>query len=95
IVFNPLTLENIENIVKNQLADVALRLKDKGIILEITRSALEFLSKEGYDQTFGARPLKRAIQKYILNPLSIKILAGDIKDSVIKVDLKKGEIVFN
>jgi ATP-dependent Clp protease ATP-binding subunit ClpB len=94
IVFNPLTIENIKDIVKNQLADVALRLKEKGIILEITRPALEFLSKEGYDQTFGARPLKRAIQKYILNPLSIKILAGDFNESVIKVDIKKGEIVF-
>ncbi|MCL1864277.1 MAG: ATP-dependent chaperone ClpB [Spirochaetes bacterium] len=95
IVFNPLTMENIENIVKNQLADVALRLKEKGMVLEITRSALEFLSKEGYDQAFGARPLKRAIQKYILNPLSIKILAGNFNESVIKVDIKKGEIVFS
>ena len=95
IVFNPLTKENIGDIVKTQLADVALRLKERGVSLEITRSALEFLSKEGYDPAFGARPLKRAIQKYILNPLSLKILSGDFKENcTIKMDIKNGEPFF-
>jgi ATP-dependent Clp protease ATP-binding subunit ClpB len=95
IVFNPLTKENIAGIVKNQLTDVALRLKERGVSLEITRSALDFLAKEGYDPAFGARPLKRAIQKYILNPLSVKILSGDFKENcVIKMDIKNGEPVF-
>ena len=95
IVFNPLTKENIADIVKTQLAGVALRLKERGISLEITRSALDFLAKEGYDPAFGARPLKRAIQKYILNPLSVKILSGDFKENcTIKMDIKGGEPVF-
>jgi ATP-dependent Clp protease ATP-binding subunit ClpB len=95
IVFNQLSKENISDIVKTQLTDVAVRLKERGISLEITRSALEFLAKEGYDPAFGARPLKRAIQKYILNPLSVKILSGDFKEnSILKMDIKGGEPVF-
>jgi len=95
IVFNQLSKENISDIVKTQLTDVAVRLKERGISLEVTRSALEFLAKEGYDPAFGARPLKRAIQKYILNPLSVKILSGDFKEnSILKMDIKGGEPVF-
>ena len=96
IIFNPLSQENIANIVKHHLTEVALRLRDKGIHLEITPSALAFLSKEGYDPAFGARPLKRAIQKHILNPLSIKILSGDHSEgSVIKIDFKGDKIIFS
>jgi ATP-dependent Clp protease ATP-binding subunit ClpA len=82
--------------VKNQLTDVALRLKEKGVSLEIKKSALEFLAETGYDPAFGARPLKRAIQKYILNPLSVKILSGEFKENcTIKIEIKNGEPVFN
>lgn len=95
IIFNPLSQDNISAIVKNHLAEVALRLKDRGVILEITPAALAFLSKEGYDPAFGARPLKRAIQKYILNPLSIKILSGEHSEgAAIKIDCKNDEIIF-
>jgi ATP-dependent Clp protease ATP-binding subunit ClpB len=56
IIFNPLTRENIASIVKNQLADVAVRLRERGISLEMTQRFLDFLVKEGYDPQFGARP---------------------------------------
>ncbi|MFA5519838.1 MAG: type VI secretion system ATPase TssH, partial [Spirochaetota bacterium] len=85
----------ISAIVKNHVAEVALRLKDRGVILQITPAALEFLSREGYDPAFGARPLKRAIQKYILNPLSIKILSGEHSEgAAMKIDYKNDEIIF-
>lgn len=95
IIYNPLTKENIQNIVKIQLADVAKRLKEKGINLEITAKALNYISEEGYDPQFGARPLKRAIQTYILNPLSQRILSGDFKDEqTVKIDFSGKEVVF-
>jgi ATP-dependent Clp protease ATP-binding subunit ClpB len=95
IIFNPLTRENIASIVKNQLADVAVRLKERGISLEMTQRFLDFLVKEGYDPQFGARPLKRAIQAHILNPLSMKLLSGEMKDSgTLKIDIKGGEVVI-
>ncbi|HPJ36194.1 MAG TPA: ATP-dependent chaperone ClpB [Spirochaetota bacterium] len=95
IIFNPLTRENIGSIVKNQLADVAVRLRERGISLEMTQRFLDFLVKEGYDPQFGARPLKRAIQAHILNPLSVKLLSGDLKDSgTLKIDIKGEEVVI-
>ncbi|HOP65167.1 MAG TPA: ATP-dependent chaperone ClpB [Spirochaetota bacterium] len=95
IIFNPLTRENIGSIVKNQLADVAVRLRERGISLEMTQRFLDFLVMEGYDPQFGARPLKRAIQAHILNPLSVKLLSGDLKDSgTLKIDIKGEEVVI-
>ncbi len=95
IIFNPLTKENIASIVKNQLADVAVRLRERGISLEMTQRFLDFLVKEGYDPQFGARPLKRAIQAHILNPLSVKLLSGDLKDTVaLRIDYKNGEVII-
>lgn len=95
IIFNPLTKENIASIVKNQLADVAVRLKERGISLEMTQRFLDFLVTEGYDPQFGARPLKRAIQAHILNPLSMKLLSGDLKDTgTLRIDYKNSEVVI-
>lgn len=95
IIFNPLTKENIASIVKNQLADVAVRLRERGISLEMTQRFLDFLVKEGYDPQFGARPLKRAIQAHILNPLSMKLLSGDLKDSgALRIDYKNSEVII-
>ncbi len=95
IIFNPLSRENIGEIVQNQLSDVALRLRERGVVLEITKKALSFLAEEGYDPQFGARPLKRAIQKYILNPLSVKILSGEYEEGAkLKLDVKEGDVIF-
>jgi ATP-dependent Clp protease ATP-binding subunit ClpA len=61
----------------------------------MTQRFLDFLVKEGYDPQFGARPLKRAIQAHILNPLSMKLLSGEMKDSgTLKIDIKGGEVVI-
>jgi len=96
IIFNPLKKEHIEDIVKIQLSDLAVRLKkQRGNELEITKKALDQISEIGYDPQFGARPLKRAIQKFILNPLSVQILSGEIaQDKKIKIDFDGDEFIF-
>lgn len=78
IIFKQLTREQIGNIVTYQVQRVQQRLADRKITLHLDASALKFLSEKGYDPTFGARPLKRVIQDYLLNPLSKKILGGEI-----------------
>ena len=78
VVFNSLQLAQIKAIVDIQLARVARRLEQKGITLSLSEDAKEFLARAGFDPVFGARPLKRAITAEILNPLSSKILAGEI-----------------
>ncbi len=80
IVFKPLTLAEIKQIVDLQLKSVKKMLADKNINLEVTDEARERLATIGYDPTFGARPLKRVIQKYIINGLSEKLLEGSIMD---------------
>jgi len=96
IIFDPLSKDNIKDIVKNQLVEVALRLKERGISLEMTRKALDYLADEGYDPQFGARPLKRAIQKHVLNPLSVELLSGNFTEgSSLKLDLKGDGLVFS
>jgi ATP-dependent Clp protease ATP-binding subunit ClpB len=80
IVFKPLTLKEIKQIVELQLKSVRRMLLEKNIKLEVTDEARERLATIGYDPTFGARPLKRVIQKYIINGLSEKLLEGSIAD---------------
>lgn len=87
IIFKPLNRKEINEIVRLQLNQIIEKLKENGINLEISPSAFEFLVNMGYDPEFGARPLKRVIQKYVLNYLSKEILAGNIKkDSQILMD---------
>jgi ATP-dependent Clp protease ATP-binding subunit ClpC len=88
IVFHPLSQENIAEIVGILLKDVQKRLGDEELTLKLTDPASAFLVKHGYDEKFGARPLKRAIQKYIEDPLSEKILLAEFsKGDEIEVDL--------
>jgi len=88
IVFHPLTEQNIGDIVAILLKDVQKRLGDEELTLKLTDAASAFLVKHGYDEKFGARPLKRAIQKYIEDPLSEKILLAEFsKGDEIEVDL--------
>ena len=97
IVFSQLTIDDMQKIVDLQMAEVTERLEDQGYAVEISPTAREWLAKEGYDPDFGARPLKRALQKYIESPLSKRILAGDFKaGSTVLVDMdEKGEeIIF-
>jgi ATP-dependent Clp protease ATP-binding subunit ClpB len=98
IVFNKLTLKEIVKIVEIQLKEVENRLKDKGIEVEFTDGVKELLAKEGFDITFGARPLKRVIQQRIYNLISKEILEGKIRENskiVIDIDSKNNIVVRN
>jgi ATP-dependent Clp protease ATP-binding subunit ClpB len=79
IIFNSLKEEQINGIVKVQLELVVQRLKAKKINIEFDDKAVQFLARKGFDPVYGARPLKRAIQSELLNPLSKEIIAGKIK----------------
>ena len=96
IMFRPLTKKDIRKIVDIQVNLVQKRLEEAGVKIDISDDARERLAKLGYDPQFGARPLKRIMQREILNELSKQILAGKVhKDSVIFVDLKnETEFVF-
>jgi ATP-dependent Clp protease ATP-binding subunit ClpB len=96
VIFDFLKKEQIKYIVDIQIDRLNKILTEHNIELELTEKAKEFLSEKGFDPDYGARPLKRAIQTYIQNPLSLKILEGTfIDDSIIEVDVnKKNELVF-
>ncbi len=98
IMFSPLTTEQMLEIVDLQMKEVRARLEDHGLKVELTQEAREWLAGVGYDASFGARPLKRALQKYVESPLSISLLSGEFAegDTVI-VDLEKEDkkIIFH
>jgi len=95
LMFTPLTRENIRSIVKLQLDSLKKMLLKQDITLEATDQAISFLAKKGYDPQYGARPVKRTIQKEVLNELSKEILAGKIKtDSMVLLDCFSDQIVF-
>jgi ATP-dependent Clp protease ATP-binding subunit ClpC len=88
IVFHPLNKQHISQIVAILLREIQKRLSDEEITLRLTEAGTDFLSTHGYDEHFGARPLKRAIQKYIEDPLSEKILVGEFaKGDEVEVDV--------
>lgn len=78
IMFLPLNEKEIKQIVKLQIKGVQKMLADNGVELVLTDAALDFLAEAGYDPEFGARPVKRAIQRYLLNDLSKKLLAQEV-----------------
>lgn len=95
IMFTPLSRDEISDIVKLQFNQLQATLQEMGITIEASEEALDWLAQLGYDPQFGARPLKRVIQKKILNELSKQILAGKIdKDSKIKLDAFDNQFVF-
>ena len=95
IMFTPLNESEIRQIVTLQLNGVKKMLDKNGIRLEFTDAALDFISHEGFDPQFGARPVKRVIQKYVLNELSKEILSGHVnRDKAIVIDCVNGELVF-
>ncbi len=85
IIFQPLTEEHLKKIIDLLILEVERRLADRGIRLELDDEAKSWLLKEGYEPAYGARPLRRAIQRHVENPLSNRILKGDIRD---------GDVVF-
>lgn len=96
VVFHPLGKDEIKAIAKIQLAALRARLADKGYKLELSGAAMDKLADAGFDPVFGARPLKRAIQTQIENPLAQALLAGDLMpDSTVRIDERDGEIVID
>jgi ATP-dependent Clp protease ATP-binding subunit ClpB len=95
VMFTPLTPANIAQIVGLQLKSVTKMLAQQGITMDATPEAIDYLSQKGYDSQFGARPVKRVIQREVLNQLSKEILAGAIKtESIILLDAFDGQLVF-
>lgn len=95
VMFSPLSREHIGEIVRIQFASVQRTLREIGIEMEATDDALDWLAQLGYDPQFGARPLKRVMQKRILNELSKQILGGKVqKDSKIQLDMFDNQFVF-
>jgi ATP-dependent Clp protease ATP-binding subunit ClpC len=95
IVFKPLGFEEIKGIVELELTKVEKNIKEHGFTIEFSEKVKDFLAHEGFDQVYGARPLRRAIQRLIENPLSKNIIAAKFKKtSHIKADMEKGEVVF-
>jgi ATP-dependent Clp protease ATP-binding subunit ClpB len=95
VMFRPLMKQQIRDIVELQLRDLKQLLAQKEITLEVTDNALDYLGEEGFDPQFGARPLKRVVQKEIVNQLSKKILAGEIeKRGTIRIDSFGDGLVF-
>ena len=95
IIFHNLTLNQIGKIVDIQIDKLRQRLADKQIELELSESSKAFLSEKGYDPSYGARPLKRVIQKFIENELSLEILKGNFREGDrVKADVQNGRIVF-
>jgi ATP-dependent Clp protease ATP-binding subunit ClpC len=98
IMFSPLSVEQMEEIVILQMKEVQDRLNEHNITVELTDTARRWLAKEGYDPAFGARPLRRAIQKNVESPLSVELLSGKYKDGArvqVDVDEKENKIVFH
>ncbi|MCC7302682.1 MAG: ATP-dependent chaperone ClpB [Bacteroidia bacterium] len=95
ILFTPLSRKEVMSIVVLQFGSVKEKLAEQGIRLGATEFALDWVANQGYDPVFGARPVKRVIQKHILNELSRQILAGKVKkDSEIIMDVFENEVVF-
>ena len=96
IMFTPLGENEIEQIVRLQTTAVATLLSESDITLEVTDAAIRFIAQAGFDPEFGARPIKRAIQRYLLNDLSKQLLAGAIdKSKPIKVDATGEMLTFS
>ena len=95
VLFSPLSAGEIERIVEIQIGEVNRRLKDRRITLTLTAAGRKALAEGGFDPQFGARPLKRAIQRLVVDPLTAKILAGEIRDdSEVNVDARDGAVTL-
>ena len=95
ILFSSLSMEDMRKIVSLQMADIQSRLSEHGLKVELTDEATEWLANEGYDPAFGARPLKRALQKHVESPLSISLLSGEFgTGDTVLVDIVDDEVVF-
>jgi ATP-dependent Clp protease ATP-binding subunit ClpC len=80
IIFSPLSMEQMQQIVDLQMMEIQHRLSEHGLKVKLTETARNWLAEEGYDPAFGARPLRRALQKHVESPLSIKLLKGEYQE---------------
>ena len=95
VVFHPLTREHLTEIVELELQSVQRRLTERHITLDVTEKAKAFLGAEGYDPVYGARPLRRAIQREVENALARRILAGEVRDGdTVRIDTGDGDLTF-
>jgi ATP-dependent Clp protease ATP-binding subunit ClpB len=95
VEFDALSRENIREIVELQLRNVAARVRERGIELDVSPAALDLLGDLGYDPTYGARPLKRVIQKRLVDRLALALLEGEFHDGDhVLVDAADGELVL-
>jgi ATP-dependent Clp protease ATP-binding subunit ClpB len=96
VVFGQLAREQIAKIIDVQLEKLRKNLADRGITIELDDSARELLVQEGYDPVYGARPLRRAIQSLVQNPLAVSLLKGDIASGqMVRVSAENGEMKFS
>lgn len=97
VTFNRLSEEDLHRIVELQMARVQARLSDRRITLKLTEPAKRFLAKEGYDPIYGARPLRRAVQRFVIDPLAMRLLEGTITSGqTVTVDQHGAQgLVFN
>jgi ATP-dependent Clp protease ATP-binding subunit ClpB len=96
IIFHALTVGQIKQIIEIQLRGLAKMLKERGLTIDISDPAKEFLAREGYDPAFGARPLKRALQKQIIDPLAIQLLEGKFKPGdTVFADMSGGKLTLS
>jgi ATP-dependent Clp protease ATP-binding subunit ClpB len=96
VEFRALTRDELGEIVDLQLERLRMRLAERGLGLELTAAAEEALTEAGWDPTYGARPLKRAIQRLLENPLALRLLEGDFADGdTVRVDEENGDLVFS
>jgi ATP-dependent Clp protease ATP-binding subunit ClpB len=95
VTFEALTREQLAEIVELQLGRLHERLAERRIELEVSDAAKELLAEEGWDPAYGARPLKRAIQRLLENPLALRLLEGDFAEGdTVRVDVEEGELAF-
>ncbi|HZM19927.1 MAG TPA: hypothetical protein VFB87_10990, partial [Gaiellaceae bacterium] len=95
VEFHALTRDQLGEIVELQLRRLRDRLADRGLDLELTDAAKELVAEAGWDPTYGARPLKRALQRLVENPLALRLLEGEfVEGDTVRVDVKDGELAF-
>ena len=96
IIFDPLSEGDIDRIVDLMVVEVGDRVAETGVTIQLTSAASSWLAKEGFDRVFGARPLRRVIQRHIENALSKRILSGEFSDgSIVELDAGEDGLVFN
>jgi len=97
ITFSPLSLDEMVKIVSLQMKEIQERLAERGLKVELTEAACQWLAKTGYEPAFGARPLRRALQKYVESPLSVQLLGGELSEGshvIVDVDEPNDALVF-